>query len=225
MLKSKLIIVFTILGVILLAGCSKHTRLNADKLFISLHVVGPQLKSTLKYLPPIGKDLPEDAISDTSDSLWLKRVNISRSTYIPRLILSVNKDGKALGYVGYIRNGTEKKTGYFEFSLSDSMISYLNYNIEKMNNSNLDTLYYETIPMIYDGPEYFISTNNGNIEKQTFILNKHKAPRFVTGFVDSLYGYFQKVRLSDSCSTQFRRDTIIVKKSEMYRDYRLQGLK
>lgn len=219
--KRNLIIVFIVLGINLLTGCSNHKKLNADELFISLHVVGPQLKGTIKYLPPIGEKLPEDAISDSLEFPFSTNVNISRSAYCPRFILNVKKDGKVLGYM---LNYAESKSGYFEFPLPDSMLNYINHNIDVMDNNKLDSIYFDTTPGLYDGPEYYVSFKKGDIEKQTYIFKYYKAPKYVARFIDSLYGYFKKTKLSNSSTAGFRRDTLIVKKSEMYWEY-ISGLR
>jgi len=69
---------------------------------------------------------------------------------------------------------------------------------------------------LYDGPEYFLSIKKSDYEKQIFIFDKYEGPRNIIKFIDSLYNYANTLNLSDTGTIPFRRDTLIVLKTENY---------
>lgn len=206
--------------IILFVGCTKNkNELTVDEVYISMHNVAPPLlKSITKFIPPGSKTKVDSQIVLTEwEKLWLKSIPISKSSYIPRLIIKVNRNGEALGY---IRNLFKLKEGNFKIMLPESLIKYFNSQIQIMNYTRLDTLYYDdNDEMIYDGPEYFISIKNKDKVKQFFILNKYKGPRNIIKFVDSLYNYIDTIKLLNSINNNYRKDTLIVLKTEKYQDW------
>ena len=84
-----------------------------------------------------------------------------------------------------------------------------------MNFESLDTLY----SGYGEGfTEYFISIKNANEEKQIMIMQDYKGTKNIRRFIDSLYNYLNKLELLDSINFHFRKDTLIVLKSEKYWD-------
>lgn len=213
---------FFLLLLFLLTCCSEKNELIVDEIYISKHNVGPPLKYTIIFFPPDGNPKtieekiylsPEDSAKIRSEALCFKSFRISNSSYNPKLIIRVNKAG---GLTGYIKNCLANKEGYFNFMLSDSLLYYFNTQIEKMNYKNLDTLYNIRDGALYDGPEYFLSIRKSNYEKQVFIYRHNKGPRNIIRFIDSLYNYVNTLKLSETGNIPFRKDTIIVLKSEKY---------
>jgi hypothetical protein len=137
---------FFLLLLFLLTCCSEKNELIIDEIYISKHNVGPLLKHTIIFFPPDGnpKTIEEKIYLSTEDSaeiqaqeLCFKSFRISNSSYNPELIIRVNK---ARDLTGYIKNCLKSKEGYFNQYLSDSLVNYLNQQIEKMNYKKLDTL-------------------------------------------------------------------------------------
>lgn len=211
-----------ILLLILLTCCSEKNELIVDEIYISKHSVGPPILATIRFTPPGSNPRtveekiylsPEDSAEIHAEEICFRSIPISKSGYNPKLIIRVNRAGDL---TGYIKNCIENKEGYFNLILSDSLIDYFNNQIEKMNYKKLDTLYSENDYSYYDGPEYFLSVKKSDYKKQIFIFDDHKVPRNIIRFIDSLYNYANTLKLSDTGTIPFRRDTLIVLKSENY---------
>ncbi|RJP74268.1 MAG: hypothetical protein C4539_00490 [Ignavibacteriales bacterium] len=185
-----------------------NKRLVVDELFISEHQLGPPINNdTLFSFNP--ENLNKKKYCGFLEPC-LRGVKISRSTYYPRLIIKVNSSGRLLGYFREC-----PKEGYLSIVLSDSLLEYFNKQIEKMNFRKLNSIYDADEPgWIYDGPEYFISIKDENEEKQVMILKEHKGPRNIIKFIDSIYNLVNRLELSNSNNAFFRKDTLIVLKTE-----------
>jgi hypothetical protein len=209
---------FILIIFLIISGCSeKKNKLIVDEIYISKHRVGP-LPDTIRFTPPdIAGRNDDQKFSYDIDEPHFKYTEISHSGYCPVLIIKLNIDGNL---TGYYYNSQDNKDGYFSFMLPDSMLNYFNRQIEKMNYKKLDTLYYNASPgSLYCGPEYFISIKNGDEEKQVFILNEYVCPGNIIKFINNLYNYAENLKLSTSAGKYFRRDTLIVLKSEKYQEY------
>ena len=186
-MKYFFLIAFTILITILSNSCSnKKDKLIVEEIFISKHNVGPPSLGETIYFTPPGTKPPKnwEAKPDTLFEFCIKGNLISHSSHNPRLIIKVDQ---AEEMIGYIKNCFKQKEGYFKFMLSDSLLNYVNRQIEKMNYTKLNTLYSEESDGgIYDGPEYFLSIKKDSDEKQVLIMNKYKAPTNIIRFIDSL---------------------------------------
>lgn len=215
---------YPILALLVLFTCCKEkNELIVDEIYISKHGVGPPILSTIKFIPPNNKPntvdesihlSAEDSAEVLAQELCFKSIRISKSAYNPKLIIRANRDGDL---TGYIKNCTESKEGYFNLILSDSLTNYFNRQIEKMNYRKLDTLYVSSDASHSEFTEYFLSIKKSDYEKQIFIYRQNKGSRNnIIRFIDSLYNYANTLKLLDTVTIPFRRDTLIVLKTENY---------
>lgn len=200
--------------IIIFLSCSKkNDRLIVDEIFISKHTVGPQ-RSWIKFTPPPGVKIPKDAVNYKVAPIGFcdVEINILHSAYRPKFIVKIDRSGIISGYL--INCNLERK-GYFNFVVPDSMITYINNQIIRTNYEKLDTLYNG----FGEGfTEYFISIKNDDSEKQIMIMQDYKGTKIIRNFVDSLYKYANTLKLYDTLDVSFRRDTLIVLKTEKYWD-------
>lgn len=204
---------FTILILFIsLLSCSKqNNRLIVDEIFISKHMIGPQ-KSWIKFTPLPGVKIPkkELILKDTTRDFCEEEINILHSTYRPEFIIKIDRSGRINGF---IKNCKLNRKGYFNLVLSDSKIDYINDQILKSDYKKLDTLYTGYGEGI---TEYFVSIKNGDDEKQIMIIYGYKGTKVIRNLIDSLYKYANTLKLSDKIDLAFRKDTLIVLKTENY---------
>ena len=202
--------VFLFLFLCSLINCSNYNRrIIVDELFISKHSVGPQMNDTTFYYDGLRIHRNKFKITEPCR----RGFKTSHSSYHPRLIININSSGRLLGY---LRNCPNE--GYVNLILNDSLISNINNQLQKITYKDLDT--------VYSGSgegftEYFISIKNGNEEKQIMIMQDYQGTKLIRSLIDSLYNYINKLELSDSINVHFRKDTLIVLKTERYWDNRV----
>jgi hypothetical protein len=186
---------------------------------LSKHVVGPPFKSTIRFTSPeSGRGPVVEIDTTTPPPFCFKAVNISHSAYNAKLIIKVNKEGKLQGYY---KNCLSEKEGYYETMLPDSMIRYFNSQIYKMNCKKFKISVYDA--PYNDGdrsesPEYFVYFRKDNKTRMDFCFDKYESPKNIISFIDSMYNYLSNVKLKEAPSTYFRRDTLIVLRTEQIRD-------
>jgi hypothetical protein len=215
-MKYFFLITFTILFTLLSNSCSdKKDKLIVDEIFISKHSLAPPyLRKVMKFIPPGSR--PTETNYEETDTLFefcYKNNLISNYSYLPKLIVKIDIGGTL---IGYIKNCDKLKEGYLQFIMPDSLLVYINRQIEKMNYTKLDTLYSDEGEYIGHSYEYFLSIKKDGNEKQVMIMHDYKGPSNIIRFIDSLYNYMDRKELSLSLNTSFRRDTLIVLKSEKY---------
>jgi hypothetical protein len=187
-----------------LIGCSNqnNNRLIVDELFISKHQVGLQGSDTMYYFD--GKTFRFHSVVEPCK----RGIKIFKSSYYPELIISIKSSGELNGF---LRNCP--KVGYFNITLSDSLMIYFNKQIEKINFEKLDTLY----SGYGEGfTEYFISITKGKEVKQIMIMQDYEGTKIFRKFIDSIYSYANRLELKPLVNIPFRKDSLIVLKSEKY---------
>jgi hypothetical protein len=180
---------------ILLSGCSdKNHKLIFEEIYISKHFIGPV------------REGPGDPCT--------KGIIIFGAAYHPKLIIKVNKNGNINGYVKECSN---KKEGYFEYKLSDSLFNYFKKQISEMTYKKKDTIY---IGSGEGFTEYFISIKNGKEEKQIMLMQDYRELKGFRDFIDTLNNYANSLPLSGSYYIPFRKDSLVVLKTEKYWKWR-----
>jgi len=212
-------ILFSLIIILTLSGCKpKRSQLIVDEIYLSKHVVGPPFRGTIRFNPPIqGRNQAASIDTTTEIPFCFRAIKISHSAYSPKLIIKVNKEGKLQGYY---KNCLSETEGYYETMLPDSMITYFNSQIYKMNHKKFKISVFNksyAFEGFYDGPEYFVYFKKDNKIRMDFCFINSKSPQNTISFIDSLYNYMGKVKLKDKPSEYFRMDTLIVLKTEELR--------
>ena len=212
-------ILFSLIIILILPGCSpKRPQLIVDEIYLSKHVVGPPFLRNIKFIPSLVEEEGNIPKAQEIVSSLSPEVRISHSYYCPQVIIKVTKEGKT---EGFLRNSLENREGYIETMLKDSMISYFNSQIGKMNYNKPGTTVYNRFDCdgsVYTGTEYFAYIKKDGKVNIHFCFNREKTPKYIISFIDSLYNYMGKVKLKDKPPKYFRMDTLIVLKTEELRD-------
>lgn len=193
--------VFLLVVPLLFIGCKsslKHEKLAVDEFIISSHWIVIRDSGPVNY--------PHEQYADSANPL-------SRSyIYIPVLTLKLNDSS----ITGYFKSADRKNMGYFSLPMKDSLTHYVNYCLERLNYSKLDSVYEEKVPGIYDGESYILIFKKGGVQKKVQVRQLWMAPAGFYVFVDSLQLFASKQKLSGRIDKDIIAIDSLMKKQYYY---------
>lgn len=172
--------VFLLIIPLLFIGCKfspKHEKLAVDEFIISSHYIG------FSVVHPRPINYPHEQHGDSLSPDFI---------YTPVFTIKLNDSSVS----GYFKSADRKNMGYFSLPEKDSLIRYVNYCLDKLNYTHLDSVYKDEGLTLYNGEYYILIFKKGNVQKMVKVRHPWMAPVGFNVFVDSLQQFASKQKLS-----------------------------